>query len=51
MFTLHSNQPSRSFLDTAQRLFRRLSHHGLLAPDRLNAHILRDIGVNPVGLQ
>lgn len=50
MFTLHANQPSRSFLDTAQRLFRRPSPQGLLAPDRLNAHTLRDIGVNPVGL-
>ena len=50
MFTLLANRPSSSFLDTAQRLFRRPSPHGLLAPGRLNAHILRDIGVNPVGI-
>jgi len=51
MSTLHTNQTAKSFLATAQRLFRRPSPQGLLASDRLNAHTLRDIGVNPVGLQ
>ncbi len=51
MFTLHTNQSSKSFLATAQRLFRQPSPQGLLATDRINAHTLRDIGVNPVGLR
>ncbi len=49
MFNLHRNT-SKSLMASTGRLFRRPTANGILAPDRLNAHILRDIGLNPVGI-
>ena len=49
MFNLHRTT-SKSLLATTGKLFRRPTAHAFLAPERLNAHMLRDIGVNPVGI-
>jgi hypothetical protein len=50
MNTQQKTSIPKSILGSKQRLLRSNKNHSLLASNYVNAHTMRDIGVNPVGL-
>ena len=46
----HHTSFANTIAGSAQRLFRSSKHHGLLASNHIDAHTMRDIGLNRVDL-
>jgi hypothetical protein len=46
----HHASFAQTIITSSQRIFRSRKPHNLVAPNQLNAHTMRDIGLNPVGL-
>jgi hypothetical protein len=50
MTTQHHTSFTKAILGSTQRLFRSNKNHSLLASHHIDAHTMRDIGINTVGL-
>jgi hypothetical protein len=50
MNTQHQTSFTKAIIGSTQRLFRSNKNHSLLANSFINSHTMKDIGVNPVGL-
>jgi hypothetical protein len=50
MNTQHHNSFTKAILGSTQRLFRSKRNHTLLANHHIDAHTMRDIGINPIEL-
>ncbi len=45
----HKNRFTKAILGSTQRLFRSNKKHGLLASHHIDAHTMKDIGIDPFG--
>ncbi len=50
MTVQHHTNFTKTIVGSAQRLFRSNKQHGLLASSHIDAHTMRDIGVNRIQL-
>ena len=50
MNTQHKTSFTKAILGSTQCLFRFNKNHGLLTSHHVDAHTMKDIGINPVGL-
>jgi len=48
MNTQHHTSFIKAILSPTQRLFRSKTNYSLLANHHINAHTMRDIGINPI---